>query len=73
MKRLSRNNNIRLGIILVATGVIAILHSVLSITHHLSPPWDLIVGIVLVVAAIPFLVVAVRYESATGGPTQPQR
>jgi hypothetical protein len=60
MRRLSRNNDIRAGAILVITGLIVLGHWVLGGHHHLPGQWQLILGIVLVVAGIPFVVDAIR-------------
>jgi hypothetical protein len=71
VRRLSRNNNLRLGIVLMVTGLIALGHWGFGATNHLSAEWDLIIGVVLVVLGIPFLVVALRYNSGKGGPSGP--
>jgi putative Mn2+ efflux pump MntP len=63
MRRLSRNSNLRLGIIFAVTELIALGHWAFTATHHLSAQWNLIVGVVLVVLGIPFLVVALRHNS----------
>ena len=63
MRRLSRTNNLRLGIILVVTGIIALAHALLSTSHYLGTRPAFIIGIVLVVLGLPFLVAAVRSHS----------
>ncbi len=60
MRRLSRTNNLRLGIILTATGIIALAHALPSTSHHLGTRPAFMVGIVLVVLGLPFLIVALR-------------
>ena len=60
MKRPSRTNNLRLGIILMATGIIAVAHALLSSSTHLGTRPTFIIGIVLVVLGLPFLVAALR-------------
>ena len=57
MKRLSRTNNLRLGIILTVTGIIALAHALLSTSHHLGTRPTFIIGIVL---GLPFLLAALR-------------
>ena len=63
MKRLSRNNNLRLGIIFAVTGLIALGHWALSSTRQLSGQWGLIVGAVLAVLGTPFLMFALHRHS----------
>ena len=63
MRRLSRTNNLRLGIILVVTGIIALAHALLSTSNHLGTRPTLIIGIVLIVIGLPFLVTALRSHS----------
>lgn len=60
MRRLSRTNNLRVGIILSVPGVIALAHASLSSSHHLGTRPAFIIGIVLVVLGVPFLVAALR-------------
>ena len=60
MRRLSRTNNLRLGIILMVTGIIALAHALLSTSTHLGTRPTFIIGIVLVVLGLPFLVTALR-------------
>ena len=60
MKRLSRTNNLRLGIILTVTGIIALAHALLSTSHHLGTRPTFIIGIVLVGLGLPFLLAALR-------------
>lgn len=60
MKRLSRNNNLRLAIIFGVTGLIALGHWALSSTHQLGGQWGLIVGAVLAVLGTPFLIFALH-------------
>ena len=60
MRRLSRTNNLRLGIILAVTGIIALAHALLSTSHHLGTRPTFIIGIVLVVLGLPFLLAALR-------------
>jgi len=60
MRRLSRTNNLRVGIVLVVTGIIALAHALLSTTSHLGTRPTFIIGIVLVVLGLPFLVAAPR-------------
>ena len=60
MRSLSRTNNLRVGIILVLSGVIAIAHALLSNSHHLGTRPTFVIGIVLVVLGLPFLVAALR-------------
>lgn len=59
----SRNDNLRLDIIFTPTRLIAPGHWAFNASHHLSAQWELIVGVVLVVAGIPFLIVALRHDS----------
>ena len=61
MRRLSRINNLRLGIILPVTGIIALAHALLGSSHHFGTQATSIIGIVLVVVGLPFLVRALRY------------
>ena len=63
MRRLSRINNLRVGIILMVTGIIALAHVLLSTSHHLGTRPAFIIGIVLVVVGVPFLVAALRSHS----------
>ena len=63
MRRLSRNNHLRVGIILVVTGIIALAHALLSTSPLLGTRPAFIIGIVLVVLGLPFLVAAVRSHS----------
>ncbi len=63
MRRLSRTDNLRLGIILMVTGIIALAHALLSSSHHLGTRPTFITGIVLVVLGLPFLVAALRSHS----------
>jgi uncharacterized membrane protein HdeD (DUF308 family) len=63
MRRLSRSNNLRLGIILMVTGIIAVAHALLSTSHHLGTRPTFIIGIVLVVLGLPFLVAVLRYHN----------
>ena len=65
MRRLSRTNDLRLGIILALTGIIALAHVLLSSRHHLATRPTFIIGIVLIVLALPFLAAALR--SGHGG------
>ena len=60
MKRLSRTNNLRVGIILVVTGIIALAHALLSTSNHLGTWPTFIIGILLVGLGLPFLVAALR-------------
>jgi hypothetical protein len=60
MRRLSRNNDIRVGAILVLTGLIVLGHWALGGHHNLPAQWQFIVGVVLVVLGLPFVVDAVR-------------
>jgi hypothetical protein len=60
MRRLSKTNNLRLGLILAMTGAIAVAHALLATSHHLGTESTLIVGVVLVVLGLPFLVAAHR-------------
>ena len=63
MKRLSRTNNLRVGIILTVTGIIALAHALLPSSTHLGTRPTFIIGIVLVVVGLPFLVAALRSHS----------
>ena len=63
MSRLSRNDNLRLGIILMVTGIIALAHALLSSSNHLGSRPTFVIGIVLVVLGLPFLVNALRSHS----------
>jgi type IV secretory pathway VirB2 component (pilin) len=63
MRRLSRTNNLRLGIILTVTGIIALAHALLSTSNHLGARPTFVIGIVLVVLGLPFLVTALRSYS----------
>ena len=60
MRRLSRNNNLRLDMIFMATGIIAFAHALISSSSHLGKRPTFIIGIVLVVLGLPFLVAALR-------------
>ena len=60
---MSSRNYLRLGIILAVSGLIALGHYALTSHGHLSPQATLIIGIVLVVAGAPLLVVGVRKRS----------
>jgi hypothetical protein len=62
MRRLSKTNNLRLGVILTVTGIIALAHALLSSTHHLGTQATFVIGIALVVAGLPFLITALRYH-----------
>ena len=64
MRRLSRTNNLRLGIILMVTGIIALAHALLSTSTHLGTRPTFIIGLVLVVLGLPFLVTALRSHGA---------
>ena len=44
MRRLSRNNNLRLGIILMVTGIIALAHALLSSSNHLGSRPTFVIG-----------------------------
>ena len=63
MRRLSRINNLRLGIILMLSGIIAVAHALLATSHHLGTRPAFIIGIVLVALGLPFLVAALRSHS----------
>ena len=63
MRRLSATNNLRVGIILMMTGIIAVAHVLLSSSNHLGTRPTFIIGIVLVVLGLPFLVAALRSHS----------
>ena len=63
MSRLSRNNNLRLGIILMVTGIIAFAHALLTSSNRLGMRPTFVIGIVLVVLGLPFLVNALRSHS----------
>ena len=60
MRRLSRTNNLRLGLILMVTGIIALAHALFSSSHHLGTRPTFIIAIVLVVLGLPLLVAALR-------------
>jgi uncharacterized membrane protein HdeD (DUF308 family) len=60
MRRLSRTNNLRVGIILMVTGIIALAHVLLSTSHHLGTRPTFIIGIVLVALGLPFLLATLR-------------
>ena len=64
MRRLSRTNNLRLGIIFMVTGIIALAHALLSSSSHLGTRPTFIVGIALVVLGLPFLLTALRSHGA---------
>lgn len=69
---MSRDNYLRLGIILPVTGIIALAHWIFSSTNRLPGEADLIIGIVLVAAGLPLLVRGIRKGSDKGGnPTPP--
>ncbi len=61
MKRLSRVNNLRLGIILSVTGILAIAAALFRSTHDFSVPVTIAIGIVLLVASAPFLTRALQH------------
>jgi len=63
MRRLSKTNHLRLGIILMVTGIIALAHALLSTSTHLGTRPTFIIGIVLVVLGLPFLIAALRSHS----------
>ncbi len=63
MKRLSRMNNLRLGIILSATGIIAIAVAIVRGSRHFSVPAAIVTGAVLLVASAPFLARALQRKS----------
>lgn len=63
MKRLSRMNNLRLGIILSATGIIAIIVAIVRGNHRVSVPVVIAIGVVLLVAGVPFLARALQRTS----------
>lgn len=63
MKRLSRMNNLRVGIVLSATGIIAIIVAVVRGNHHLSVPAAIAIGAALLVAGAPFLARALQRTS----------
>lgn len=65
MKGLSQGSNLRLGIILAATGIVAIAAALLRPTHHISPPVAITIGVVLLVAGIPFLLRALGSTKGT--------
>ena len=65
MRRLSKTNNLRLAIILMVTGIIALAHALLSSSTHLGTRPTFIIGIVLVVLGLPFLVAALRSHGET--------
>ena len=44
MSRLSRNDNLRLGIILMLTGIIALAHALLSSSNHLGTRPTFVIG-----------------------------
>ena len=52
-----------LGIILMVTGIIALVHALLSSSTHLGTRPTFIIGIVLVVLGLPFLIAALRSHS----------
>jgi hypothetical protein len=60
MRSLSKTNNLRLGLILAVTGVVAVAHALLATSHHLGTQSTFIIGVVLVVLGLPFLVAAHR-------------
>ena len=60
MSRLSRTNNLRVGIILLATGIIAIAHALLTSGSRFGTQATYILGGVLVVVGLPLLVTALR-------------
>jgi hypothetical protein len=61
MRRLSRTNNLRLGVIFSVTGIIAPAHALLETSHHPGAQATFIIGVVLVVVGLPFLITALRY------------
>jgi len=63
VRRLSKTNHLRLGIILMVTGIIALAHALLSTSTHLGTRPTFIIGIVLVVLGLPFLIAALRSHS----------
>ena len=66
MRRPSKTNNLRVGIILMVTGIIALAHALLSTSTHLGTRPTFIIGIVLAVVGLPFLVAALRSDSEAG-------
>ncbi len=59
MRRLSRTNRLRIGIIGMVTGIIVLVHWGLTGAHRMSPQAELIIGIVLVVVGLPFLIAGI--------------
>ena len=60
MRSLSRTNNLRVGIVLMVTGIMALAHALLSTSHYLGTRPAFIIGLVLVAVGLPFLVAALR-------------
>lgn len=60
---MSWRNYLRLGIIFIVSGLVALGHYALTSHGHLSPQATLIIGIVLVVVGLPLLVIGVGKRS----------
>jgi hypothetical protein len=60
MRRVSRTNNLRRGIILPLTGIIALARALLGTSHHLGTQATFIIGVVFVVVGLPFLITTLR-------------
>jgi uncharacterized membrane protein HdeD (DUF308 family) len=66
MRSLSRTDDLRLGIILMVAGIIALAHALLSSSSHLGTRPTLVMGIVLVMLGLSFPVAALRSHSEAG-------
>ena len=60
MRRLSKTNNLRVGTILTVTGIIALVHALLTSSTHLGTAPTFFIGIALIAVGAPFLVLALR-------------
>ena len=62
-------NYLRLGIIFTVTGVISLGHAAFTTNGHLPSGVDFIIGVVLIVAGVPLLVISARKRSRKAGPS----
>jgi hypothetical protein len=63
VSKVSWKNYLRVGIVLVVTGIIVLAHYALVSNGRLSPGVDLIIGIVLVVAGLPLVAIGMAKVS----------
>lgn len=65
---MSRTNKLRIGIICLVTGIIALAHALLSSSTHLGTAPTLYIGIALVAVGAPFLILALRASAKDAKP-----